>query len=313
MNKISRSGSKKDYKTRWIFGGALAVTIYFDTQVQDPFNSPKIWVLLLVAGVLAAYVFTEKSKLSSGSARVFLIVKIIMILFLLVMFVIAILSYDVQTALLGESFRKNGFITYLAFSVLFIASAKFIRFDNIFIGLRIMFYAGAITGGYGAIQILGLDWVNWSVQNQIISTFGNTNFSGVGMALFAIAVLGNLTINLSNYRYAALNLVVLLVLIYAIFQTNARQAILILVLGFTVYLSIYIFKYNKKLWLTSASAFFLALATVALAIFKIGPLQSFIYKESLAVRQYYWLAGWEMFKQNPMTGVGIDHDGLYFK
>jgi tetratricopeptide (TPR) repeat protein len=84
-------------------------------------------------------------------------------------------------------------------------------------------------------------------------------------------------------------------------------------LGFAVHLSIYIFKYNKKIWLTFASAFFLVLVTVALAIFKIGPLQSFIYKDSLAVRQYYWLAGWEMFKQNPMAGVGIDHYGLYFK
>ena len=133
------------------------------------------------------------------------------------------------------------------------------------------------------------------------------------MALFAIALLGNLTINLTNYRYAALNLVDLLVLIYAMFQTNARQAILILVLGFAVYLSIYIFRYNKNLWLTFASAFALTLVTVALAIFKIGPLQSFIYKDSLAVRQFYWLAGWEMFKQNPMAGVGIDHYGLYFK
>jgi O-antigen ligase len=229
------------------------------------------------------------------------------------MFVIAVFSYEMQTALLGESFRKNGFITYLAFSVIFISSAKFVRFDNIFIGLRFMLYSGVITGGYATIQFLGWDWVNWSVQNQIISTFGNTNFSGVGMALFAIAILGNLTINIANYKYAALNLAVLLLLIFAIFQTNARQAILILVLGFAVYLSIYIFKYNKKLWLTFASAFFLALVTIALAIFKIGPLQSFIYKESLAVRQYYWLAGWEMFKQNPIKGVGIDHYGLYFK
>ena len=313
MNRASKSASQKDYKTRWVFGGALAVTIYFDTQVQDPFNSPKIWVLMLVAGVLAAYVFTEKNKLSSQSTKVYLVVKIVIILFVLVMFVIAVLSYDMQTALLGESFRKNGFITYLAFSVLFIASAKFIRLENIFIVLRFMLYAGAITGGYATIQILGLDWVSWSVQNQIISTFGNTNFSGVGMALFAIALLGNLTINLTNYRYAALNLVVLIVLIYAIFQTNARQAILILALGFSVYLSIYIFRFNKKIWLTFASGFFLIVVTIALAIFKIGPLQSFIYKDSLAVRQYYWLAGWEMFKQYPMAGVGIDHYGLYFK
>ena len=313
MNQVNKSDIQKDYKVRWIFGSALLVTIYFDTQVQDPFNSPKLWVLMLAAGVLASYVFTEKNKLTFQSAKVFLIVKIVIISFILVMIIVALLSYDTQTALLGESFRKNGFITYLAFSVLFIAAVKFVRFENIFIGLRFMLYVGAITGGYAAIQILNLDWVDWSSENLVISTFGNTNFSGAGMALFAIALLGNLTIHRTNYWKIALNLIVFLILIYGIFQTNARQAILIFVLGSTVYLSIYIFRYNKTIWMFFICVFFLVLTTVALAIFKIGPLQSLIYKDSLAVRQYYWLAGLEMFKHNLIRGVGLDHYGLYFK
>lgn len=313
MNKAVKLKNPKDYKAQWIFGGTLAVTIYFDTQVQDPFNSPKIWVLMLVAGVLASYVATEKTHLSTESKRIFAITKIIIILFALTILLMASLSYDKQTALLGESFRKNGFITYLAFSILFIAAVKFIRYENIFIGLRYMLYGGLITGGYALIQSFNLDWVDWSVQNQVISTFGNTNFSGVGMALFAIAALGNLIINLGNYRLASINFATLVILIYAVSKTNARQAIIILILGILVCLSIYIYRLNKNIWWFFVSMFILALTFVALAIFKIGPLADLIYKQSLAVRQYYWLAGWEMFKKNPWTGVGIDHYGLYFK
>jgi len=303
----------KDYKAQWIFGGTLAVTIYFDTQVQDPFNSPKIWVLMLVAGVLASYVITEKNYLSNQSKKVFIIIKIVITLFLLTMLLMALLSYDRQTALLGESFRKNGFITYLSFAILFMAAVKFIRYENIFTGLRVMLYAGLITGGYALIQIFSLDWVDWSVQNQVISTYGNTNFAGVGMALFAIAALGNLIINLRNYRLASINFATLVILIYAVSKTNARQAILILILGILVCLSIYIYRLNKNIWWLFVSMFILTSTFVALAIFKIGPLADLIYKQSLAVRQYYWLAGWEMFKKNPWTGVGIDHYGVYFK
>jgi len=313
MNKAVKLKNQKDYKSRWIFGGTLAVTIYFDTQVQDPFNSPKIWILMLVAGVLASYVITEKNYLSNQSKKVFIIIKIVMTLFLLTMLLMALLSYDKQTALLGESFRKNGFITYLSFAILFIAAVKFIRYENIFTGLRVMLYAGLITGGYALIQIFNLDWVDWSVQNQIISTYGNTNFAGVGMALFAIAALGNLVNSLGNGRLVSLNFATLCILIYAVSKTNARQAILILILGILVYLSVYIYRFNKNLWWIFISTLFLVVILIILAIFKIGPLADLIYKQSLAVRQYYWLAGWEMLKQNPWTGVGIDHYGQYFK
>lgn len=313
MSKSGKLSSQREYKVRWLFGGAFAVTIYFDTQLQDPFNSPKMWILMLTAGVAASYLMTEKIKLTTQSKKVFLLVKIVIISFILSMFSMSILSDDKQTALIGESFRNNGFITYLSLSILFIAAVKFIRIENVFIGLKFMLYAGFVTGVYATIQILNLDWVDWSVQNQIISTFGNTNFSGVGMALFAIAAFGNLTIGRASYASMTLNFVTLLMLINAVFHTNARQAILILVLGIVIYLSIYIFRLNKNIWLFFFSSIILVMTFVILAIFKIGPLQDLIYKNSLAVRQYYWLAGWKMFKQNPITGVGIDQYGLYFK
>jgi tetratricopeptide (TPR) repeat protein len=44
-----------------------------------------------------------------------------------------------------------------------------------------------------------------------------------------------------------------------------------------------------------------------------GPLSSILYKESVSVRGYYWQAGFEMFKKNPFTGVGIDRYGANFK
>jgi tetratricopeptide (TPR) repeat protein len=46
---------------------------------------------------------------------------------------------------------------------------------------------------------------------------------------------------------------------------------------------------------------------------QIGPLTSFLYKSSVTVRGYYWRAGIEMIRDNPIFGVGIDRYGAYFK
>jgi tetratricopeptide (TPR) repeat protein len=44
-----------------------------------------------------------------------------------------------------------------------------------------------------------------------------------------------------------------------------------------------------------------------------GPFAAFLYKDSVSVRGFYWRAGIEMFKEKPLTGIGVDRYGAYFK
>jgi tetratricopeptide (TPR) repeat protein len=44
-----------------------------------------------------------------------------------------------------------------------------------------------------------------------------------------------------------------------------------------------------------------------------GPFAAFLYKDSVSVRGFYWRAGIEMFKDKPLTGIGVDRYGAYFK
>ena len=46
---------------------------------------------------------------------------------------------------------------------------------------------------------------------------------------------------------------------------------------------------------------------------QVGPLERFLYKDSVSVRGYYWRAGIEMFNDNPLFGVGLDNYGSFFK
>jgi len=313
MQILNKHELPKRYQVNWIFYGALVITLYFDTQAQDPFNLPKFWLLMLITPVLLSYIVTSRISITKEEKRFYRAVNMLCIIYLSFLLTSSFFAYSFQVAILGESFRRNGTLTYLAFITFFLASIKFVRFENIIIGLKILFFAGATTGLYALIQITDNDWVKWSVTNQTISTFGNTNFSGAGMALFAIIVFGLLVMNFKNKLMFFSYFLIFVILIFAIVQTNARQAIIILFLGLSIFLSLFLFRKNKKIWLIALFAGFSFMVFAVLGIFKIGPLQSYFYKNSISVREYYWRAGIEMFKQNPLFGVGPDHYGIYFK
>jgi len=313
MQKLSQPGLYKNFKIRWIFFGASVITLYFDTKLQDPFNSPKFWALILFSSILLGYLASTKKIISTKDKNFYHLLITLCILYLTVFLISTFFAYNLQVALLGESFRRNGLLTYIGFLTFFIASVKFVRYENIFSGLKIIFLTGVLTGVYSLIQISGNDWVKWSSINQVISTFGNTNFSGAGMTIFAIIVFGLLIINFRNkvlfFTYSS----TFMMLFFAILATNARQALIMLFLGLTLFLSLFLYRKDRRIWIFSIALIFLTALLLLLAVFKIGPLQSIVYKESLSVREYYWRAGIEMFRHNPFIGIGPDHYGIFFK
>ena len=313
MRQFKKNEIQSVFKIKWIFYSALIITLYFDVQSQDPFNSPKFWILIISSTFLFGSILTSKIKLSSESRRFFRLLTVLGISYLLVMIVSSFYAYSWKIAIFGDSFRRNGLLTYIGFIVFFLASALFVRFENILIALRIVFLAGLVTGAYALIQFSGHDWVKWSAPNQVISTFGNTNFSGAGMSIFAIIIFGLTLIQFKNKIISLIYFSTFIVLIYMITRTNARQALIMLALGLSIILLLLLHRKNKKIWQLSLSAICLIFVLALFGLFKVGPLQSFIYKSSISVREFYWRAGIEMFQQNPFLGVGPDHYGVYFK
>jgi hypothetical protein len=67
-----------------------------------------------------------------------------------------------------------------------------------------------------------------------------------------------------------------------------------------------------------AQIFYLAFAGVAgtfalLGALQIGPLTKYIYKTSVSLRGEYWQAGWNMGSEHPLTGVGFDTYGDWYR
>jgi hypothetical protein len=48
---------------RWILASLFVVTLYFQSTLADPFNSPKLWILLIFAAWLTGYIFTFRKTI----------------------------------------------------------------------------------------------------------------------------------------------------------------------------------------------------------------------------------------------------------
>lgn len=229
--------------------------------------------------------------------------------------VIAALSTDVKfIAFMGDSQRRNGFLTYLALSVVMLATALTFKVESVNQLHKVAFLSGLLLSIYGLMQISGLDFVDWNnPYNAIISTVGNPNFAAAIMSIMALLIFAPV-LNSSYSKLIRISSFILTILIlYTIFLSDARQGLLAFFAGLLAYTIIWAFIKSKRL----GYIFLLAGAVVGLlaiaGMLQKGPLSSLLYKGSVTVRGYYWDAGIAMVRSNPFFGVGYDSYGSYFK
>ncbi len=296
----------------WIFGGSALITLYFNSKIQDPFNAPKMWILLVVtAWLLGHSLFSNKGSLGNKDLRRFAALALIFTIFLL----ISALTTDVKyTAFFGENQRRNGFLTYLALIILMLSSAIFVKTQSIKRLNLVAVGTGLVLAIYGLMQISGVDFIEWNnPYNAIISTVGNPNFAAAVMAMMASIIFGPVLNKEFHKYYRISSLVLTLVLLYTIYLSDARQGLISFAIGIGVYLVIWLYSIKNKLRHLVLGAGLITGLFSILGMLQIGPLTSLLYKSSVTVRGYYWRAGIEMVQNHPWFGVGFDRYGAYFK
>jgi tetratricopeptide (TPR) repeat protein len=102
-------------------------------------------------------------------------------------------------------------------------------------------------------------------------------------------------------------------LLFVIYRSNARQGLISYILGVGVFMIIWIWDKNRKLGFIATIIGFIFFIVSIIGMLQTGPLEKYLYKESVSIRGYYWRAGIEMFKDHPFFGIGIDSYGYYFK
>ena len=294
--------------------GLFSATIYFNEKAQDPFNTPKLIILMVVAGWLSGHLVDHFRKTSIKLLSNEFFVLIITLVFITSLLVSLFFTDVFLVGFIGDTQRRNGFLSYLTLVVIFLFTAVRMNFFYIIRMIKGSIIVGGILSFYGLQQLAGRDFVNWNnPYNAMISTLGNPNFASALLAILTLISIFALLLETINRAYKFLALTVLLMSVIAIYQSNSRQGLLVLTFGLMCYATLYslfnLRKFKKVILIAISSA----VIFITLGMLQIGPLADLLYKESVSVRGYYWRAAIEMFRSHPITGIGLDRYAGFFK
>jgi hypothetical protein len=295
-------------------GSAFIAVVVVTGTVTDPVNVTKLFALGGVAAgafaVVLAFGFGQpwqNSKVLLIAVAVFLLAGLNAILNS---------SAPLVQNIYGAYGRNTAFVTYvlLIFTLL---SAAVLRSKKSF-SLLIwgLLGAGLVNVIYCLWVIIFGDFIPWNnPYGNILGTFGNPNFIGAFLGLFAASLIAFSLTTGVNILYRLLALIVFLVAVYEIIDSNAIQGRVVVAAGLGI---VGFYFVRSKFSSIFAQIAYLAAAGVAgtfalLGALQIGPLTQYIYKTSVSLRGQYWLAGWNMGSDHPLTGVGFDSYGDWFR
>jgi O-antigen ligase len=313
MKKVEQQNSSSDINPlRWIFGGLAVITLYFQTNLADPFNSPKMWILFIVAYWLTGYIESFKSIIFAN--KTIKVTSYLILAFIVFALFSTLFSDNYYISIFGDTYRHNGFLSYLSLAIVMLATTLFVRTFNIKQLYAVAYIVATVTAIYAFMQTSGNDFVEWNNNyNSIIGTLGNPNFAAALMAVIGVLIFSSIFISDFKNYIRFFGVVLAIALLVLIYKSNARQGLLSYILGIGLFLIIWLLIKRRSLGLVAIGGGVLIFIISVLGMLQFGPLERFLYKPSVSVRGYYWRAGIEMLKQNPLFGVGMDRYGAYFK
>ena len=311
VRELNESEAKKIQSFVLLGGAFTTLTVW--TNLEDPINLPKMFVLVLfgavVLGLSLPSLFSAK-RLDSGSQKISLALVGLFASGLLV----STFKTDVNyTAVFGEYHRNNGALSYLAMTAIMFGSA--LAFDIKSASRYFHFFSatGIILAVYGTLQGIGKDPVDWVIQyNPFVSTLGNPNFTSAFLGLSGIAILF-VVLNSKNMNLKAVFLAGLIIDSYILFKSGAIQGIFAFIIGSSVILLTKLWIANKRFGMIGIGLASLLSVPVLLALVNVGPLASKVYQGTLKNRFDYWSAALAMFRDHPLFGVGNDRFGEYYR
>jgi CheY-like chemotaxis protein len=195
------------------------------------------------------------------------------------------------TAIFGDTQRRNGFISYLSLSIIFISTCIFVRLFNIKKLYFVTIIIGTISMVYAFMQATGNDFVKWNnPYNSVITTLGNPNFAAAVMAIMGVIIFAAVFIDDFNVTIRVFSILLTSLLLLAIYKSNAKQGLLSYFLGIGIFLIIWLWVKNSKLGIISLSTGIFIFIFSVLGMLQIGPFEKFLYKPSVSIRGFYWRA-----------------------
>jgi O-antigen ligase len=296
-----------------IGSGFVAILVVTGT-VTDPVNVTKHFAL---GGVAAAAVAV---LLAFGVQELWVNSKMLVIFvgFFLAAGLNAIANSEgpLTQNLYGAYGRNTAFVLYLLLISVILSAAVLRRETSFKYLIWGLFIAGLVNVAYCGWVIAFGDFVPWSnPYGNILGTFGNPNFIGAFLGLFAASMVAYSLKQGTSIAIRIAVMVIFPVTIFEIIDSSAIQGRVVVVAGLGI---VGFYLVRSKFESILAQIAYVALVGVAglfalLGALQIGPLTKYIYKYSVSLRGEYWQAGWNMGSEHPFTGVGFDTYGDWYR
>ena len=296
---------KKIFTKILVLGAAtvsLIITPYLSYEVITP---GKFLILGMLGGVclgILPHTFKKKSI-----PKMTLIINSIFLFALFASLMANRSNYFSQ--IYGVDGRRNGIVTYLILSLLFLCSAQSSSSFSITYFKKIFIVTSGLITAYALLQVINMDPFPWDRNIKwISSTFGNPNFLASFLAMACIPIILNF-----NIKFYLVN-ILLCVNLYIMYQTKSYQGFLSLFLALNLIFLIYILKQNIRISIKigSMAITLAAFAFLILDLTQSAPWRSILYKDSLSTRFDYWRAALRIFKDHPFFGIGMDQFGNFY-
>ncbi|ASY22063.1 O-antigen ligase-like protein [Candidatus Planktophila versatilis] len=297
-----------------ILVGAPFVCLFITLEsVTDPVNATK----LTAAGALGFALFSIFIAFAGkGNFLQFKYFLIAACLFLLASINAALNSSSPMAQnIYGAYGRNTGLVAYSVLSMVAIG-ALLLRsessFSRIIWGLQ---FAGLVNVIYCAWVILFGDFLSWNnPYGNILGLFGNPNFISAFLGMFITTLMAFSVAKTASWKYRVVAVLVGAIAFYEVVDSHSIQGIVVTAGGIAIVGFFAIRAYLKNLLFTYG--YLLAVGIVGvfaiLGTLQKGPL-SFVYKTSVSLRGEYWRAGLTMGMDHPLTGVGMDSYGDWYR
>ena len=288
----------------------VLVTLGFWRNGTDPVNIPKLLLLgafsgLVLGNVVVAKLYKE-NKVVFNLVGFFLIALTVPLIFA---------SAPLVQQIFGISGRNTGFLAYLFLAILFLGAATLPRESDYQAFPRSILIAGYGSAVVCILELLGINLMGaMNIFGAIIGTLGNPNFvsafSGMmAVGAFALALNAELKVK-QKLVFVFLSTTSL----FLVIKSKSFQGLGATFLG--IFLVLVLFVFFKRQWIIFFGLIAGALmggTLIVAGLFEKGPLATSVYQYTLPIRVQYWQAGLKMLFDYPLTGVGLNSYGDWYR
>ena len=297
----------------FLVGAPLTTLFLVTSTVTDPVNAPKLLMAGGLGGSLIS-IFLVFNLRQAWSRHKFFIAGI-------VLFLLSCLNATLQSDspvtqnLYGVFGRNTGFIAYFFLSTIALGALNLRATKGFKQIVWALFFSGFVNVIYCAWVLAFGDFLGWNnPYGNILGLFGNPDFISAFLGIFISALAAYAIGNGVSLKFRISSFAICVVAFYEIHRSHAIQGTAVTVAGLGI-VGFFFVKSKFKSKLVPLS--YLAISSVLGVLALFGTLQkgpfSFVYKRSVSLRGSYWKTAINMGSENPLSGVGMDSYGDWYR